>query len=87
VKQVRFSNPAERGLLCANRSGSVACRGVLFHVFSGGLSVKRLVLSLLAVCCLVSFSQAAQTKKGAAKAPAKKAAAAPAAAKPQKPKG
>ena len=42
--------------------------------------MKRLVLSFLTVCCLVSFSQA-QTKK----APAKKAAAAP--AQPQKPKG
>ena len=42
--------------------------------------MKRLVLSLLTVCCLVSFSQA-QTKK----APAKKAVAAP--AQPQKPKG
>ena len=50
--------------------------------------MKRLVLSLLAVCCLASFSEAAQTKKAAAKAPAKKAAvAAPAKAKPQKPKG
>ncbi len=46
--------------------------------------VKRLVLSLLAVCCLVSFSEA-QTKKTVKKAPAKKAAATP--AQPQKPKG
>jgi len=46
--------------------------------------VKRLVLSLLAVCCLVSFSEA-QTKKTAKKAPAKPAAAA--AAQPQKLKG
>ena len=46
--------------------------------------MKRLVLSLLAVCCLVSFSQA-QTKKTAQKAPVKKAAAAP--AQPQKLKG
>ena len=46
--------------------------------------MKRLVLSLLAVCCLVSFSQA-QAKKAVKKAPAKKAAAAP--AQPQKLKG
>lgn len=46
--------------------------------------MKRLVLSILAVCCLASFGQA-QTKKGAQKAPAKKATAAP--ATPQKPKG
>ena len=45
--------------------------------------MKRLGLSALAVCCLVSFSPAAPSKK----APVKKAAAAPAAAKPQKAKG
>ena len=44
--------------------------------------MKRLILSLLAVGCLVSFSEA-QTKKAAKKAPAKPAAA----AQPQKPKG
>ncbi len=43
--------------------------------------MKRLVLSLFAVCCLVSFAQA-QTKKTVKKAPAK-----PAAAAPAKPKG
>ena len=46
--------------------------------------MKRLAVSLLAVCCLVSFSEA-QTKKSVKKAPAKPAAAAP--AQPQKPKG
>ncbi len=46
--------------------------------------MKRIFLSLLAVCCLVSFSEA-QTKKTVKKAPAKPAAAAP--AQPQKPKG
>ena len=46
--------------------------------------MKRLVLSLLAVCCLVSFGQA-ETKKTAHKAVAKKTAAAP--AQSQKPKG
>jgi D-alanyl-D-alanine carboxypeptidase (penicillin-binding protein 5/6) len=49
-----------------------------------GSTVKRLILSLLAVCCLVSFSEA-QTKKTVKKAPAKKAAAA--ATQPQKAKG
>ncbi len=48
--------------------------------------MKRLVLSVLAICCLVSFTQAAQSKKAAAKAPAKKAAAV-APAQPQRPKG
>jgi D-alanyl-D-alanine carboxypeptidase (penicillin-binding protein 5/6) len=45
--------------------------------------VKRLVLSLLAVCCLASFAEA-ETKKTTKKAPAKPAAAP---AQPQKPKG
>ena len=40
--------------------------------------MKRLALFLLAVCCLVSFSTAAQTKKAVAKKPVKRAAAAPA---------
>lgn len=59
------------------------CRVRVTHL--GGLSVKRLVLSILAIGCLVTFSSAAQAKKAAPNVVAKKAAAAP--AQPQKPKG
>ena len=58
--------------------------GCAFKLLLGGSSVKRVILSLLAVFCLITCSEA-QTKKPAKKGTAKKAAAAP--AQPQKPKG
>ena len=70
------------------RLSAVTARGAvaawLKGFLLGSLPVKRFVLSLLAIGCLVSFSEA-QTKKTVKKAPVKKAAAAP--AQPQKPKG
>ena len=64
----------------AHGAAAAAC----LRSYPGSYFVKRLILSLLAVCCLASAVEA-QTKKAVKKAPVKKAAAAP--AQPQKPKG